>query len=196
MASPAGKRKSRAAHLHAKPLAPDPWPQRGFLRHYAKHPAGKDLGCWNHLLSISTGQASEQQYCERAVRAWERGWFGFKAEMLDRDAYMPSVDPRIPYHPEAVYAIDHSLVTVAVDPVLLQIRTCFHEHFDRGHSYSENVSGNSETKVDYLTHMGHRLASKTVKNMTDIVQNLPHSTSEILAKEIEALRARANEAKS
>jgi hypothetical protein len=196
MALARAKRKSGTARLHAAPLAPDPWPRGGFLRHYAKHPAGKDRECWNHILGIAAGQASEDQYLERAVRAWRQGWLGFRAEMVDQEAFRPSLDPRVPYHPEAEYAIDHSLLTVAVDPKLRQIRTCFHEHFDRGHSFNENVSGNGKTKGNYLTQVGHRLASKRIRNLQDIVLHLPKSTSDVLAREIEVLHALAKEGNS
>jgi len=185
---------SHAGGLHGVALDAVPWERASLARHYAKHPAGIDKLCWNHLLNISSRHASEDQYLERAVRAWEKGWIGFRAEMLNRDSYRPSEDRRIPYHQEALYAIDHSLITVAVDPAWRQIRTCFHEHFDRGHSTEENVSGNTEMKLNYMTHLGHRLASKTIKCLRDIVVNLPKGRSGIVTEEIALLRTRSMEA--
>jgi hypothetical protein len=135
------------------------WKPDNLESHYQKHPAGKYKKCWMDLLNTTT-PVEKSEYEAESKKVIKTAWIVYRAEELNQEAWWDAkANPEPPFHSEGIYYTDARLVRTITNVRNDEIRTCYHEHFDRPHemgSGSMTDVERTEAKLKYVNRLINR----------------------------------------
>lgn len=183
------KRNRSKRAISGSPLPNSPWWDANSLRrHFNKHPGGKDKECWGDLLGKAPGTVRLEEYESSSLDVCRKPRVHYRAHELDVDHYFPKLDSAKPWHQQCDYYIDPRLVRTAVDAESRQVRTCFHEHFDRKHRPWREMSGALAT-FRYLEHLADLKKAGMVRGVEILSVQIPPGMESPVEEKLAALRS-------
>lgn len=139
-------------------LIPMPtWDPYNLRKHYQKR-INQDPGCFEDLMNINGRSMTIQEYQQRSEQAVMNAWAKYQCETWDQQLRR--------YQDRRTYFVDDQLVVAITDIEEQWFITCFHKHFNSGHTSPGSTVG--QCRLRYKEHLSIDERVKLVRNVKRI----------------------------